>query len=214
MDEWYADGREVPVTHPLSFERADRELCFNRIRRELAMPEANLHFPEGRRRGVPEKLGRRALRRDAGRPGRHQALGLQRPGAARRRRYRDQPPTPEEYRKLGTRVVDLHPITLAQNARTSGGGNITLVPTKALTVGPVETWKAEKVSIWQAARTTTRWASASPPHDRKGVRRQRRARCRCSPITPTCSSTSSAAASAPVRSRCTEPADHFFKPTL
>ena len=55
-----------------------------------------------------------------------------------------------EYRKLTTRVVDLHPITIAQNARTSGGGNITMVPTRALTVGPVETWRAEKVSIWQA----------------------------------------------------------------
>jgi glucosamine-6-phosphate deaminase len=41
-------------------------------------------------------------------------------------------------------------VTLAQNARTSGGGNITMVPQKAITVGPVQTWKAEKVSIWQA----------------------------------------------------------------
>ena len=64
--------------------------------------------------------------------------------------YRDEPPAPEEYRQLATRVVDLHPITIAQNARTSGGGNITLVPTQAITVGPAETWKAEKVSIWQA----------------------------------------------------------------
>ena len=64
--------------------------------------------------------------------------------------YRDAPPSPAEYRRLGTRIVDLHPVTLAQNARTSGGGNIALVPTKAITVGPVETWKAEKVSIWQA----------------------------------------------------------------
>ena len=47
-------------------------------------------------------------------------------------------------------MVELHPVTLAQNARTSGGGNISLVPTQAITVGPVETWKAEKVSIWQA----------------------------------------------------------------
>lgn len=51
---------------------------------------------------------------------------------------------------MGTRVVELHPVTLAQNARTSGGGNITMVPQKAITVGPRETWKAEKVSIWQA----------------------------------------------------------------
>src|SRR3974390_2078075 len=28
MDEWCLEGKEVPVTHPLSFERADRELCF------------------------------------------------------------------------------------------------------------------------------------------------------------------------------------------
>ena len=62
----------------------------------------------------------------------------------------DDPPPPAEYRKLATRIVDLHPLTIAQNARTSGGGNIALVPTQAMTVGPVETWKAEKVSIWHA----------------------------------------------------------------
>jgi len=65
-------------------------------------------------------------------------------------KYQHTPPSPEEYRRLATRVVDLHPLTIAQNARTSGGGNISLVPTQAISVGPVETWKAEKVSIWQA----------------------------------------------------------------
>ncbi len=30
---------------PLSFARADLELCFNRIRPELAMPKENIHFP-------------------------------------------------------------------------------------------------------------------------------------------------------------------------
>ena len=63
--------------------------------------------------------------------------------------YKDNP-LPEEYKKLTTRVVDLHPITIAQNARTSGGGNVTMVPTKAITVGPAETWRAEKVSIRHA----------------------------------------------------------------
>ena len=38
------------------------------------------------------------------------------------------PPSPDEYRKLATRVVELHPVTLMQNARTSGGGNVTMVP--------------------------------------------------------------------------------------
>jgi len=60
------------------------------------------------------------------------------------------PPTPTEYRKLATRVVDLHPMTIIQNARTSGGGVVSNVPTQAISVGPVETWKAEKVSIWHA----------------------------------------------------------------
>ena len=39
---------------------------------------------------------------------------------------------------------------MMQNARTSGGGLVHYVPNQAVTVGPVETWRAEKVSIWQA----------------------------------------------------------------
>jgi glucosamine-6-phosphate deaminase len=41
-------------------------------------------------------------------------------------------------------------MTVIQNARTSGGGNVSLVPTQAASVGPMETWRAEKVSIWHA----------------------------------------------------------------
>jgi glucosamine-6-phosphate deaminase len=37
-----------------------------------------------------------------------------------------------------------------QNARTSGGGVVQNVPRQAISVGPVETWRAEKVSIWHA----------------------------------------------------------------
>ena len=149
MDEWYADGAETPVTHPLSFERADRELCFSRIRKELAMPEANLHFPKADVAAYSRSWdGVRCAVMQGGQGDiKHWAFNdpVKRAGA-----YRDAPPTPEEYRQLATRIVDLHPVTLAQNARTSGGGNIALVPTKAITVGPVETWKAEKVSIWHA----------------------------------------------------------------
>ena len=38
-------------------------------------------------------------------------------------KFKDSPPSPAEYRKLKTRVVDLHPMTIIQNARTSGGGS-------------------------------------------------------------------------------------------
>jgi len=149
MDEWFLDGKEVPPTHPLSFERADRELCFNRIRKELVMPDENLHFPKGDTEAYRKSWdGVRCAVMQGGQGDiKHWAFNdpPKREGA-----YKDQPPTPEEYRKLATRIVDLHPITIAQNARTSGGGNITLVPTQAITVGPVETWKAEKVSIWHA----------------------------------------------------------------
>ncbi|MDX1962695.1 MAG: glucosamine-6-phosphate isomerase [Pirellulales bacterium] len=149
MDEWYAEGRAVPTSHPLSFERADRELCFDRIRPDLVMPGENLHFPTA---DLPTYInswnGVRCVVMQGGQGDiKHWAFNdpVRRTGP-----YADQPPAPEEYLALSTRVVELHPVTLAQNARTSGGGNLTLVPQRAITVGPVQTWQAEKVSIWQA----------------------------------------------------------------
>ncbi len=150
MDEWYVNGREVPADHPLSFERADRELCFDRIEPALAMPEENLHFPKADDLAdytASYDQAHCALMQGGQGDIKHWAFNdpVRRQGA-----YLDAPPAPDEYRKLGTRIVDLHPMTIMQNARTSGGGNTSLVPTQAATVGPVETWKSEKVSIWHA----------------------------------------------------------------
>jgi len=149
MDEWVLAGKEVPEDHPLSFAKADRELCFNRIRKELAMPEANLHFPKAEpSEYIRSWEGVRCAVMQGGQGDiKHWAFNdpLKREG-----KYKDEPPPPEEYLKLSTRVVDLHPVTIMQNARTSGGGKVDLVPSQAVSVGPVQTWKAEKVSIWQA----------------------------------------------------------------
>jgi glucosamine-6-phosphate deaminase len=149
MDEWYMDGREAPETHPLSFAKADMELCFNRIDDKLKMPEANIHFPKADTSAYIESWeGVRCAVMQGGQGEiKHWAFNdpLKRQG-----KYKDVPPSPEEYGRLTTRVVDLHPVTLIQNARTSGGGVVTGVPTQAITVGPVQTWQAEKVSIWQA----------------------------------------------------------------
>ncbi|NOY59694.1 MAG: glucosamine-6-phosphate isomerase [Calditrichaeota bacterium] len=150
MDEWVLNGRQVPETHPLSFARADRELCFNRIKPALRMPEENIHFPK------IENLDSYSASFDEyrcvlmqGGQGEVKHWAFNDP-PKREGKYSDEPPTPEEFRQLPARVVDLHPMTIIQNARTSGGGQVAEVPTQAITVGPAETWKAEKVSIWQA----------------------------------------------------------------
>jgi glucosamine-6-phosphate deaminase len=149
MDEWVLDGKEVSPDFPLSFARADMELCFNRIRPELRMPLENIHFPTADPgEYVASWSQARCLVMQGGQGEvKHWAFNdpLKREGE-----YTDSPPPPEVYRRLGTRVVDLHPMTMIQNARTSGGGVVQNVPDQAVTVGPVETWQAEKVSIWQA----------------------------------------------------------------
>lgn len=149
MDEWVVGGKEAPFDFPLSFARADMELCFNRIRPELRMPVENIHFPKA----VPTEYmaswdsARCVVMQGGQGEVKHWAFN---DPPKREPPYEDNPPPPEVYRRLTTRVVDLHPMTLIQNARTSGGGVVQNVPTQAISVGPVETWKAEKVSIWQA----------------------------------------------------------------
>ena len=149
MDEWYLDGKEVDENHPLSFAKADKELCFNRIDKKLRMPEPNLHFPKADvTQYVQSWEGVRCAIMQGGQGDiKHWAFN---DPVKREKPYDQAPPSPREYGQLSTRIVDLHPVTVMQNARTSSGGVVTGVPTKAITVGPVQTWQAEKVSIWQA----------------------------------------------------------------
>lgn len=154
MDEWIdpATGEVMAPSHPLSFQRCDRELCFNRIDRKLRPAEENLHFPGADVSGFRKSWHtgvRCALVQGGQGDVKHWAFN---DPPARRGQWRDEPPPPAEYRKLGVRVVNLHPLTVAQNARTSGGGDVSSIPTRAVTVGPAETWMADKVSIWQAGR--------------------------------------------------------------
>lgn len=147
MDEWVVNGKETGMDFPLGFAKADMELCFDRIRPELAMPKENLHFPAVDASTYIESWNQARCVVMQGGQGEVKHWAFNDP-PKREGEYTDAPPPPEVYRKLGTRVVDLHPLTLMQNARTSGGGAVQNVPHQAVTVGPVETWKAEKVSIW------------------------------------------------------------------
>jgi glucosamine-6-phosphate deaminase len=146
MDEWVENGKPVSPEHPLSFAKADMELCFNRIRPELKMPKENIHFPldlESYSQSYDQV--RCALMQGGQGEVKHWAFN---DPPKRTGKYQDAPPTPAEYRQLKARVTELHPMTVIQNARTSGGGYVPQVPTTAATVGPVETWKSDCVSIW------------------------------------------------------------------
>ncbi len=150
MDEWVVGDKEISPDNPISFVRAYDELLFNRIDKDLRVPKANIHYPKADTTEYIKTWNsgiRCALMQGGQGDVKHWAFNdpVKREGA-----YKDNPPSPEEYLKLGTRVVDLHPVTCMQNARTSAGGVVTGIPTRAVTVGPVETWKADKVSIWQA----------------------------------------------------------------
>ncbi len=147
MDEWVENGETVSPDHPLSFAKCDKEQCFDRILPEFKMPEENLHFPIGNLADYTKSYDDVKCLLMQGGQGeiKHWAFNdpVKREGA-----YADAPPSPEEYRRKSARIVELHPVTIIQNARTSGGGNVSMVPDKAATVGPVETWKSERVSIW------------------------------------------------------------------
>jgi glucosamine-6-phosphate deaminase len=149
MDEWVEGAEPVPISHHLSFAKADMELCFRRIDKKLAMPAANLHFPTGdlAAYGASFDSVRCAIMQGGQGEVKHWAFN---DPPRRTGRYKHEPPHPSEYCELQTRIVDLHPMTVIQNARTSGGGYVASVPTRACSVGPVETWKADRVSIWHA----------------------------------------------------------------
>lgn len=150
MDEWYIDGKEVAPNHPLSFRKADMDLCFSLIDKKLRMPEKNLHFLKADNlaeyTASYDKAACLVMQGGQGEV-KHWAFNdpFKRSGA-----YKDAPPTSAEFRKLSARIVNLHPMTIIQNARTSGGGVVSNVPSQALSVGPLETWKCGKVSIWHA----------------------------------------------------------------
>lgn len=149
MDEWAIDGKAAGIDFPLSFARADCELCFDRIRPELRMPESQLHFPSLPADDYTRSYDQARCVVMQGGQGEVKHWAFNDP-PRRTGKYKDQPPSPAEYRQQGTRLVELHPMTLIQNARTSGGGVVSNIPTHAISVGPLETWKAEKVSIWHA----------------------------------------------------------------
>ena len=148
MDEWL-DENDTPVStdHPLSFVKADHDLCFDRIDPSLAMPQSNMHFPLDDLSAFSASFDDVPCAVMQGGQGyvKHWAFNDPWP---RTGEYADAPPSAETYRQQGARAVDLHPLTVQQTLRMGTEGYPMHVPRRAHTVGPKETWQAEKVSIW------------------------------------------------------------------
>ena len=146
MDEYAdEDGRTAPATWAGSFARAMQEHFFGRIDAELRPPESQIHFPSHDTIGeyskrIEDRGGADVCYGGIGWSG-HIAfwepqLGHEFEGDL------------DSYRQAGARIVELHPMTVMQNALHSFGGDWSWVPPKAATIGPREVLGARHRSFW------------------------------------------------------------------
>lgn len=146
MDEYAdQDGNTAPVTWAGSFQRSMWELFFSKISPELRPLESNIHFPTTEAIGsystmIDDHGGADVCYGGIGWNG-HIAfweshLGFEFEGDL------------AAYRAAGARLVELHPMTVMQNALHSFGGDWSLVPPKANTIGPREILGAKHRSFW------------------------------------------------------------------
>jgi glucosamine-6-phosphate deaminase len=146
MDEYAnEDGVTAPASWPGSFQRAMRERFFALVDRELRPPDEQIHFPTTDAIGdysarIEDLGGADVCYGGIGWSG-HIAfwephLGAEFDGDL------------ERYRSAGARLVELHPMTIMQNALHSFGGDWSWVPPKANTIGPREVLGARHRSFW------------------------------------------------------------------
>jgi glucosamine-6-phosphate deaminase len=146
MDEYAdQDGNTAPISWEGSFQREMWRAFFSRIDEDLRPPANQIHFPTsdviGDYSTMIEDLGGADVVYGGIGWGGHIAfwephLALEFAG------------DPAGYRAAGARTVELHPMTVMQNALHSFGGDWSWVPPKANTIGPREILGARHRSFW------------------------------------------------------------------
>jgi glucosamine-6-phosphate deaminase len=146
MDEYAnEEGVTAPVSWPGSFQRAMFEGFFRLVDPELRPPEDQIHFP------TSDAIGDYSARIEAlggadvcyggiGWSG-HIAFWEPQLGA-------EFDGDLEAWKRAGARLVELHPMTVMQNALHSFGSDWSWVPPKANTIGPREVLGARHRSFW------------------------------------------------------------------
>jgi glucosamine-6-phosphate deaminase len=146
MDEYAdEDGRTAPPSWPGSFQRAMRERFLALVDAELRPPEEQVHFPTTDALGdysarIEDLGGADVCYGGIGWSG-HIAFWEPQLGA-------EFGGDIEAYKAAGARLVELHPMTVMQNALHSFGGDWSWVPPKANTIGPREILGARHRSFW------------------------------------------------------------------
>ncbi len=146
MDEYADDeGRTAPPDWPGSFATAMWENFFGKIDPELRMPEANIHFPSSENINDYGKMIEDAGGADVcyGGIGWSGHIAFWEPHLAAE--FGDDF---EAWKKAGPRIVELHPITILQNALHSFSSDWSWVPPKAATIGPAQIIGAKDRSFW------------------------------------------------------------------
>jgi glucosamine-6-phosphate deaminase len=146
MDEYANDeGRTAPPSWPGSFQRAMLAGFFSLIDPELRPPEDQIHFPTTEAIGdysarIEDLGGADVCYGGIGWCGHiafwESQLGEEFAGDL------------EAYKRAGARLVELHPMTIMQNALHSFGGDWSWVPPRANTIGPREILGARHRSFW------------------------------------------------------------------
>jgi glucosamine-6-phosphate deaminase len=146
MDEYAdQDGNTAPLSWPGSFQKAMMDNFFMRIAPELRMPLEQIHFPTQDKIASYSRMLEDAGEADVCYGGigwcghiafweAHLGYEFGADLAA--------------YKQAGARLVELHPMTIMQNALHSFGGDWSWVPPKANSIGPRDILGARDRSFW------------------------------------------------------------------
>lgn len=146
MDEYAdQDGNTSPATWPGSFQQAMLKKFFLKIDPALRPPEAQIHFPTKQvlphyAKMIEDAGGADVCYGGIGWCG-HIAFWEAHLGFEFGNDL-------QAFKQAGPRLVELHPMTIMQNALHSFGGDWSWVPPKANTIGPQQILRARDRSFW------------------------------------------------------------------
>lgn len=148
MDE-YADenGQTAPPDWEGSFATAMWENFFGRIREDLRPAEENIHFPNTENINRYSDMIMEATD-GCGADCCYGGIGWCGHIAFWESHLGHNYASDEEWRQAKAAIVELHPMTIMQNALHSFGGDWSWVPPKAATIGPYDIVNAQYRSFW------------------------------------------------------------------